>query len=115
MKSKDYDFLDHKDLHFDEDFAEVMKVFEEIQKSITTAFDEEFATIKSTILSLKFLEKLALLHLPGANMNEKYFQVLREYKRELEDIGQLFKKQKHDPPLPRNYPPVAGMNETLFK
>ncbi|GFR03321.1 dynein heavy chain 5, axonemal [Trichonephila clavata] len=108
MKSKDYDFLDHKDLHFDEDFAEVMKVFEEIQKSITTAFDEEFAAIKSTILSLKFLEKLALLHLPGANMNEKYFQVLREYKRELEDIGQLFKKQKQDPPLPRNYPPVAG-------
>ncbi|GIY15577.1 dynein heavy chain 5, axonemal [Caerostris extrusa] len=91
MKSKDYDFLDHKDLHFDEDFAEVMKVFEEIQqKSITNAFDEEFGSIKSTILSLKFLDKLGLLHLPGANMNEKYFQVLREYKRELDDIRLLF-------------------------
>ncbi|KAF8766676.1 Dynein heavy chain 5 like protein [Argiope bruennichi] len=108
MKSKDYDFLDHKDLHFDEDFAEVMKVFEEIQKSITNAFDEEFSSIKSTILSLKFLEKLALLNLPGANMNEKYFQVLREYKRELEDIRLLFRKYKPDPPLPRNYSPVAG-------
>lgn len=31
MKGKDYDFLDHRDVHFDEDFAEVVKVSEGIQ------------------------------------------------------------------------------------
>ncbi|XP_054710373.1 dynein axonemal heavy chain 5-like [Uloborus diversus] len=108
MRNKEYDFLDHKDIHFDEDFAEVMKVSNEIQKSVTNAFDAEFATIKSTTLSLKFLDKMAILQLPGANMTEKYFQVLRQYKNELEDIQLLFKKQKSNPPISRNYSPVAG-------
>ena len=36
MKSKEYDFLDHKDVQFDEDFAEVMKVADEIQVMFET-------------------------------------------------------------------------------
>lgn len=38
MKSKEYDYLDHKDVQFDEDFAEVMKVADEIQVKFTAKF-----------------------------------------------------------------------------
>ncbi|XP_071044205.1 dynein axonemal heavy chain 5-like [Parasteatoda tepidariorum] len=108
MKGKDYDFLDNQDLHFDEDYADVMKVSDEILKSVTSAFDEEFNSTKSTILSLKFLEKLESLNLPGAKLNDKYFHVMKEYRRELKDIKALFRKQKQEPPIPRNFSPVAG-------
>lgn len=38
MKGKEYDYLDHKDLQFDEDFAEVMKVADEIQVILSAKF-----------------------------------------------------------------------------
>ncbi len=32
----------------------------------------------------------------------------QNYGMELEQVQQLYEKQKHDPPISRNLPPVAG-------
>lgn len=85
-------------------FAEVG--FLSRQKGVTQAFDEEFSSVRSTVLSLKFLDRLQ--QMPGVNMNEKYFQVLRQFRHELDEIRLLFKKQKQDPPASRNFSPMAG-------
>lgn len=79
-----------------------------LQKGVTEAFDKEFGTVRSTILSLQFLDKLQQLHLPAANMTEKHHQVLRHFRHELDEVRLLFKKQKLDPPIAKNFSPVAG-------
>lgn len=49
-------------------------------------------------------------------MEDKYDRVLKYCEQELERILKLFRKQRDDPPLPRNYPPIAGkVIETIFK
>lgn len=42
-------------------------------------------------------------------LNEKYDRVLKYSEKEVDKIMKMFKRQKDDPPLPRNYSPVAGM------
>lgn len=41
-------------------------------------------------------------------MDEKYSRVLQYCEKEVEHILRLFRRQKDDPPLPRNFPPIAG-------
>lgn len=47
-------------------------------------------------------------------MEDKYDRVLKYCEQELERILKLFRKQRDDPPLPRNYPPIAGKVIDLF-
>lgn len=46
--------------------------------------------------------------IPLARMDEKYSRVLQYCEKEVEHILRLFRRQKDDPPLPRNFPPIAG-------
>ena len=61
-------------------------------------------TDKALELLNKF-EKIAGNHL---NLNDKYMKVLSNYGRDLETVRKLYQKGKDDPPVPRNFPPVAG-------
>lgn len=42
-------------------------------------------------------------------LNEKYDRVLKYSEKEVDKIMKMFKRQKDDPPLPRNFSPVAGL------
>lgn len=42
------------------------------------------------------------------DMNDKYSKVLLNYSRDLEAIRKLYQKQKSEPVIPRNLPPIAG-------
>lgn len=41
-------------------------------------------------------------------MEEKYQRILKYSEKEVQRILILFRKQRDDPPLPRNFAPVAG-------
>lgn len=48
-------------------------------------------------------------------MDDKYERVLKYCEKEVDRIIRMFKKEKDDPPLPFNFPPIAGMNyEHIF-
>lgn len=40
------------------------------------------------------------------DLNEKYTIVLHRYSKDLEFIEKLYQKEKENPPIPRNIPPV---------
>uniref|UniRef100_A0A8C3Y604 Dynein, axonemal, heavy chain 5 n=1 Tax=Catharus ustulatus TaxID=91951 RepID=A0A8C3Y604_CATUS len=42
------------------------------------------------------------------DLNEKYTIVLQQYSQDLEFIQKLYQKEKENPPIPRNMPPVTG-------
>ena len=43
-----------------------------------------------------------------SDLDSKLNNIFQRYGQELELVQQLYEKEKHDPPIPRNLPPVAG-------
>uniref|UniRef100_A0A3P8Q8G2 Dynein axonemal heavy chain 5 n=1 Tax=Astatotilapia calliptera TaxID=8154 RepID=A0A3P8Q8G2_ASTCA len=79
MKKKHYSFLDQRRSDFDVDYEEFCK---------NSAF--------------------ALLGIPDLGIDEKYQQILQNYGRDIEMVFRIYMKQKLDPPIGRDLPPVAG-------
>ncbi len=48
------------------------------------------------------------LGLPDLGVEEVYVKILQQYGREVENVNKIYTKQKTDPPLNNNYPPIAG-------
>lgn len=51
---------------------------------------------------------LSRLQIPNIDIDEKYQKILQNYGRHIETVCKIYTKQKHDPPLARNLPPIAG-------
>jgi dynein heavy chain len=54
------------------------------------------------------LEKFQRLDGLKIDYNGQYTKLLQEYSRELETVRKLYEKNKTDPVLPRNLPPISG-------
>lgn len=52
-----------------------------------------------------FLDRLGI---PDLGIDEKYQLILQNYGRDIEMVSHIYMKQKLDPPIGRNMPPVAG-------
>lgn len=55
---------------------------------------------------LGFLMKFEQIGDNNIDLNEKYTIVLHRYSKDLEFIEKLYQKEKENPPIPRNIPPV---------
>uniref|UniRef100_A0A4W5PTB6 Dynein axonemal heavy chain 5 n=1 Tax=Hucho hucho TaxID=62062 RepID=A0A4W5PTB6_9TELE len=78
MKKKHYSFLDQRRTDFDQDYAEFCK------------------------------NTTDLLGIPDLGIDEKYQRILQNYGRDIEMVSRNYTKQKMDPPIGRDLPPVAG-------
>uniref|UniRef100_A0A669PBP7 Dynein axonemal heavy chain 5 n=1 Tax=Phasianus colchicus TaxID=9054 RepID=A0A669PBP7_PHACC len=89
MKKKDYNFLDQRKADFDRDYEEFCKEISDLHKN--------YGNLKISILKLR------------NNLNAIYFlKILQNYGDDIEAVCKLYTKQKQDPPLARNLPPIAG-------
>uniref|UniRef100_A0A8C0UWX5 Dynein heavy chain 5, axonemal-like n=1 Tax=Cyanistes caeruleus TaxID=156563 RepID=A0A8C0UWX5_CYACU len=109
-KSKQYDVLDYRKKEFEKDYLEfknqIAVLYESIQEFVDSWF-EKTLTVSKTEQMLEFLIKLEQIG-ENIDLNEKYTIVLQQYSQDLEFIQKLYQKEKENPPLPRNIPPVAG-------
>lgn len=48
------------------------------------------------------------LGIPDLGIDEKYQRILQNYGRDIEMVSRIYVKQKLDPPIGRDLPPVAG-------
>lgn len=48
------------------------------------------------------------LGIPDLGIDEKYQRILQNYGRDIEMVSRIYMKQKLDPPIGRDLPPVAG-------
>lgn len=48
------------------------------------------------------------LGIPDLGIDEKYQQILQNYGREIEMVSRMYVKNKLEPPIGRDLPPVAG-------
>ncbi|XP_073975032.1 dynein axonemal heavy chain 1 [Rhodnius prolixus] len=108
--SKNYDYLDQRNTEFDTDYEMFIQNTNTLKENIASTIEENYKGIWETLLGIKFLnrfEKISL-KIPLTQMSEKYTRILKFCDRQLDKVMKVFKKQKHRPPIARNFPPLSG-------
>ncbi|XP_076449856.1 dynein axonemal heavy chain 5-like isoform X2 [Babylonia areolata] len=108
MKKKPYDFLDQRKAEFDQDFDDFKRQISDLHTAIVSFMDQRFERITSTQRALRLLHKFESLKLPNMGIEEKYQRILMHYSRDVEMVSRVYQKNKADPPVARDLPPVAG-------
>ena len=80
-----------------------------IQKQICEFMDKKFEKIVSTQRAITLLVKFESLSLPDIPIHEKYQRILSHYGRDIEMVSKIYQKNKNDPPVARDLPPIAGL------
>ncbi|XP_030832172.1 dynein heavy chain 8, axonemal [Strongylocentrotus purpuratus] len=108
VKKKPYDILDHRKIDFDTDFEDFKSSIYDLEYMLQSFLDTSFERIPTAAQALRLLGRFQRLNFPCLNIDEKYGVVLHHFGSEIEGIKKLYNKQKDDPPIPRDMPPVAG-------
>uniref|UniRef100_A0A452H0T0 Dynein axonemal heavy chain 5 n=1 Tax=Gopherus agassizii TaxID=38772 RepID=A0A452H0T0_9SAUR len=107
-KSKTYDVLDHRKQEFEKDYLEFKNQIEGLHQSMQELVDSWFEKSLTTEQMLGLLMKFEHLGKDHIDLTEKNIIVVQRYSRELDLVRKLYQKQKENPPMPRNVPPVTG-------
>ncbi|XP_013370435.1 PREDICTED: dynein heavy chain 5, axonemal isoform X2 [Chinchilla lanigera] len=108
IKKKEYNFLDQKKMDFDQDYEEFCKQTNDLHNELQKFMDISFEKIQDTNQALSMLKKFERLDIPNLGIDDKYRLILENYGADIDMISKLYMKQKHDPPLARDQPPIAG-------
>ncbi|XP_074644897.1 dynein axonemal heavy chain 5-like [Tubulanus polymorphus] len=108
MKKKPYDYLDHRKMEFDQDFEDFKRAVAEMHANIVAFMDQRFEKISSTQRALWLLRKFEHLNLPNLGIQDKYARIMSHYGRDIEMVSKIYQKNKADPPVARDLPPIAG-------
>lgn len=108
--SKGYDYLDQRNTEFNADFDIFMETTSKLKESIATLIEDNFASVWETPQGIKFLTRFEKVSekIPLNRMEEKYDRVLKYCEREVDRMMKLFRRERENPPLPREFPPIAG-------
>ncbi|XP_078543788.1 dynein axonemal heavy chain 5 [Lissotriton helveticus] len=108
MKKKQYDFLDQRRTDFDQDYEDFCKQTSDLHNQLKSFMDATFEKIRNTERALAMLKKFERLGIPDLGIDEKYLYILQNYGHDIEMVSKVYIKQKNEPPLGRDLPPVAG-------
>ncbi|XP_078222058.1 dynein axonemal heavy chain 5 isoform X3 [Callithrix jacchus] len=108
IKKKEYNFLDQRKMDFDQDYEEFCKQTSDLHNELQKFMDVTFEKIQNTNQALRMLKKFERLNIPNLGIDDKYRLILENYGADIDTISKLYTKQKYDPPLARNQPPIAG-------
>ncbi|CAD6991963.1 unnamed protein product [Ceratitis capitata] len=108
--SKKYDYLDHRNGEFNEDFDRFMSKTDTLKDTIATLIETNFDTVWETPQCIRFLTRFEKVSekIPLSRMDEKYVRIIKYVDKEVDRVNKMFKKQRDDPPVCRNFPPIAG-------
>ncbi|KAL4452763.1 hypothetical protein ABPG75_008425, partial [Micractinium tetrahymenae] len=111
IKKRPYDPLDYGRTQFDRDLLEFNVQINDLEAALQDVIDASFAraaTTEQSLLLLRQFECLLQRDSFRADLDVKYLAAFASYAADLEAVQRLYEKQKGEPPLARNAPPVAG-------
>jgi len=108
IRKKNYDTLDHRKIDFENDYSEFKNQIDSLQQQLQGFIDTWSRNSYTAEQSLEFLEKFQRLDGVRVDYNNQYSKLLQEYSRELETVRKLYEKNKTEPTLSRNLPPISG-------
>lgn len=111
FKLKRHDLLDYHNNKFDRDYVEFNVSITNLEAALQQFINQSFENITSIEHSLQLLHKFqSILQRESlkSDLDSKLNIIFQNYGQELDQVQQLYEKEKVDPPIPRNLPPVAG-------
>jgi dynein heavy chain len=111
FRSKGHDLLDFHSNRFDRDYVDFNVKMHELESSLQHFINRSFENIASIEESLVLLKRYqTVLHRENlrADLDSKLTVIFHNYGQELNRVEQIYEKNKHNPPISRNMPPVAG-------
>ena len=111
FRSKGYDLLDFHSNRFDRDYVDFNVKMNELESSLQQFINRSFENVGSIESSLSLLKKYQeILHRENlrSDLDSKLSIIFHNYGQELTRVEQIYEKFKHNPPITRNMPPVAG-------
>ena len=111
FREKGHDLLDYHSNRFDRDFVDFNVKMNELERSLQRFINRSFENMGSIDQSLSLLKKYqAILNRENirSDLESKLSVIFNNYGLELNRVKQIYEKHKHDPPINRNMPPVAG-------
>jgi dynein heavy chain len=106
-----HQLLDFNNNKFDRDYVEFNVKITDLEANLQAFINQSFDSISNIEHSLQLLKKFQnILQRESlkSDLDSKLNNIFQRYGQELELVQQLYEKEKHDPPIPRNLPPVAG-------
>ena len=111
FQKKPYDLLDFSKNTFDRDFLEYNVSISDLEAALQGFINQSFENITSTTHALSLLHQFeSILQRDSlkSDLESKYTVIFHNYGLDLEHVQKLYDKQKNQPPIFRNAPPVAG-------
>ena len=111
FRSRNHDLLDYHNNKFDRDYVEFNVRISDLEGQLQQFVNNSFENVSLIQHSLDLLHKFQSIlqrETLKSDLDSKLSIIFQNYGLELEQVQQLYEKQKHDPPIPRNLPPVAG-------
>ena len=111
FRAKRHDLLNYHNNQFDRDFVEFNVKISELEGLLQSFINQSFeniTSIESSLGLLKLFQNILQRENLKTDLDEKFNTIFQNYGLELEQVQHLYEKHKHDPPIPRNLPPVAG-------
>uniref|UniRef100_A0A1I8HIQ5 DHC_N1 domain-containing protein n=2 Tax=Macrostomum lignano TaxID=282301 RepID=A0A1I8HIQ5_9PLAT len=104
FRRRKYDPLDHRDASFDADYDEFKQSVGQLIASLTPMW------MKSSGGPCRCHSSWRFERIEGVQFDwsEKHARILHTYAKELDTVRQLYQRNKDDPPVGRNLPPIAG-------
>lgn len=108
--SRKYDYLDHRNNDFNTDYSCFIAKTDELKESVGKMIESNFDSVWETPQCMRFLIRFEKVSekIPLTMMDVKYVRILKYSEKEVQRILTLFRKQRDDPPVPRNFAPIAG-------
>jgi dynein heavy chain, axonemal len=111
FRNKKHDLLDYHNNKFDRDYVEFNVHIADLEGSLQQFINQSFENITSIEQSLALLKQFQTILQRESLKNDldsKFTVIFHNYGLDLTTVQEIYEKYKHNPPIPRNMPPVAG-------
>ncbi|XP_068603948.1 LOW QUALITY PROTEIN: dynein axonemal heavy chain 5 [Brachionichthys hirsutus] len=107
-RSRTYDILDHRRPEFDSDYREFQLQVQDLFQSLQALLDFWFQQSLTTERMLGLLVLFQSGPAAGLDLKRYYLLLVQRYSRDLDLLRKTYQRQRDQPPIGRNLPPVAG-------
>lgn len=111
FRANKHDLLDFHNNKFDRDYVEfniqISDLEASLQQFINVSFDS-ITSIEQSLLLLKQFQSILQRESLRSDLDSKFTVIFHNYGLDLTHVQDLYEKCRHDPPVARNLPPVAG-------
>ncbi|XP_034008681.1 dynein heavy chain 8, axonemal-like [Trematomus bernacchii] len=110
LKRKQYDMLAPRTIEFESDFTKFIAQIGHIEHQLRAFMSSCFVNKFSSQQALVLIQRFQRLNIPclDSEISNLLACILQNYFSEVEFAKKVYEKQRDDPPLARNMPPVAG-------